>query len=131
MPQIEPEHFNVDELPGVWTPVQWDMTIEERVQEDEQQAQASLLKTVDVPEAILRLLTGEYEVERIFAPPAGYNPEQQGDWDESLITFAFKRAARLVEVTREAGRLVVTYNLAGWGYWQVTLTPDDVRIIRV
>ena len=35
---IDPEVMNVDELPGVWSPVQWDMAPEERGDEVEEQA---------------------------------------------------------------------------------------------
>jgi len=52
---IDPETMNVDKLPGIWSPVQWELTEEEHIQELDTQATASLLFAVDVPEAILRL----------------------------------------------------------------------------
>ena len=54
---IDPETMNVDKLPSIWSPVQWDLSEEERIQELHMQALASLLWTVDIPEAMLRLLT--------------------------------------------------------------------------
>jgi hypothetical protein len=53
---IDPETMNTDGLPGIWSPVQWKLTEEERIAELEAQTEASLLSAVDVPEAILRLL---------------------------------------------------------------------------
>jgi hypothetical protein len=56
---IDPETMNVDKLPGVWSPVQWDLSEKERIEELDNQATASLLFSVDTPEAILRLLLDE------------------------------------------------------------------------
>src|SRR5512143_4108649 len=112
---IIPETIHVDELPGIWSPVQWDLAEDERLAELDQQATASLLWAVDVPEAILRLLLDETAIERLFEPPQGYDPDQQGEWDEALVTFAFKRRARLDSVEREGDSLAVIYNLEGAG----------------
>jgi hypothetical protein len=128
---IEPELIHVDELPGVWSPVQWELTPEERVQEVEAQAIASLLTTVDIPEAILRLLLREVDVERTFEPPKGYDPEQQGEWDPNLVTFQFKLPIRLERVQREADHLYVEYRLADRGYWGIDVTPDSLTIQRL
>ncbi len=68
---IDPETINADELPGIWSPVQWELTEEERIMELENQARSNLLYAVDVPEAILRLLLNETEVER---PLSGSRP---------------------------------------------------------
>ena len=38
---MDPETMNVDELPGIWSPVQWELSEEERIMELEQQATAS------------------------------------------------------------------------------------------
>ncbi len=46
---IDPETMNADTLPGVWSPVQWELTEEERLQEQDTQATANLLWSVDVP----------------------------------------------------------------------------------
>jgi len=128
---IIPETIHVDELPGIWLPVQWELAEDERAAELDQQATASLLWAVDVPEAILRLLLDETAIERAFEPPPGYDPEQQGEWDEALVTFAFKRGARLETVEREGDSLVVIYNLEGAGYWELEITPERVVIQRI
>lgn len=128
---IDPETLHVDDLPGVWAPVQWEQTPEERAAEIENQARASLLANVDVPEAILRLLLNETEADTVYAPPEGYQTEQQGDWDDTLITFAFKRPIRLTRVEREPERLVVEYQFANLGYWLLTIEPERVTIERI
>jgi hypothetical protein len=128
---IDPETINVDELPGVWSPVQWELNEEERMQELDTQSIASLLYTVDVPEAILRLLLNEYQIERAFDPPANYDPDQQGEWDASLLTFQFNRPIRLVKSERSQDRLYVEYYLEDVGYWALEFEPDSVRIYRI
>ena len=128
---IIPETIHVDELPGIWQPVQWELAEDEYATELEQQATASLLWAVDAPEAILRLLLDETAIERALEPPQGYDPEQQGEWDESLVTFAFKRRARLESIEREGDSLAVTYNLEGAGYWEMEITPERVVIQRI
>ena len=97
---IDPETMNVDEMPGIWSPVQWELSEEERIQELHLQATASLLWAVDAPEAILRLLLSETAIERTLEPPTGYDPENQGEWDESLVTFGFRRSMELVKLER-------------------------------
>jgi hypothetical protein len=128
---IIPETIQVDELPGIWSPVQWELSEEERAAELEQQATASLLWAVDAPEAILRLLLDEAAIERAYESPEGYDPEQQGEWDASLVTFTFKRRARLESVDRDNDSLVVIYNLEGAGYWELEITPERVVIQRI
>ncbi len=128
---IDGEHMNVDRLPGVWCPVQWDMTPEERVQEVEEQARASLLGSIDVPEAILRLLLDETEVERAYEPPEGYDPTQQGEWDEELITFQFRRPIKLVSVDRKRDNLYVEYDFGDLGHWAMEIGPEEMHLQRV
>jgi len=128
---IDPETMNVDELPGVWSPVQWELNKEEHMQELDTQATASLLYAVDVPEAILRLLLTEYQIERAFDPPANYDPDQQGEWDESLLTFQFNRPIRMVKSERSPNRLYVEYHISDLGYWALEIEPDKVRIFRI
>jgi hypothetical protein len=127
---IDPETIHVDNLPGVWNPIQWEMTEDERILELESQAQASLLWAVDVPEAILRLLLGETDIERAFTPPQGFDPEMQGDWNDELITFVFKRRFRLDRVDREHDKLTVTYRVEDLGYWCIEIEPEKVSIER-
>jgi hypothetical protein len=127
---IEPETIHVDTLPGVWVPVQWEQTEQERIQEVETQARASLLATVDIPEAILRLLLGETGCDVVYGPPQGYDPVEQGEWDESLLTFAFNRSVRLKQVERNPDRLVVVYDFNNLGEWIFEITPEKVTIER-
>jgi len=128
---IEPEILNVDELPGIWSPVQWDLEEEERLAELEQQATASLLNTVDAPETILRLLLGETDIERAFDPPRRYDPEKQGEWDPDLITFHFKRAVRLYSVERQRDFLRAVYEVEDLGRWAFEIEPESVNIQRI
>jgi hypothetical protein len=128
---IDPETVYVDDLPTIWSPAQEELTEGERLQEINLQATASLLWAADAPEAVLRLLLGETEIERVFEPPAGYDPEQQGDWNEGFLTFAFKHPIRLKSVKRQADSLEVVYNLEGAGYWRIEITPESVSIDRI
>jgi hypothetical protein len=128
---IDPETMPVDELPGVWAPVQWEQTEGERAAEIESQAAASLLANVDVPEAILRLLLNESEAEQTYAPPPGYTPDQQGEWDPGMITFAFRRPLRLVQVDRKPDVLTVEYDFVELGHWVFEITPERVIIERI
>jgi hypothetical protein len=128
---MDPETLPVDELPGVWTPVQWELTEDERKRELEEQATASLLWAVDAPEAVLRLMLSECDIERAFEPPPGFDPEQQGEWDAGLATFQFQRPLRLVEVKREPDYLYVEYDFADLGRWAFEIEPERVTLQRV
>jgi len=128
---IDPDTINIDALPGIWSPVQWEMSEEERVYELESQAAASLLNSIDIPEAILRLFLNETAIKRAFNPPEGYDPELQGDWDVSLVTFQFRRAIKLITVEREPNYLYVEYEVMGLGKWAVEIETDQVDIYRV
>lgn len=128
---IDPETMNVDELPGIWSPVQWPMSEEERLQELDVQATASLLFAVDTPETILRLLLNETDIERAFDPPEGFDPEQQGDWNSDLVTFQFKRSIRLEKVERSPERLYIEYKFGELGYWALEIEADSVQIYRL
>lgn len=128
---IDPQTMYIDDLPGIWSPVQWEMTSEEHAQELEQQATASLLWAIDGPEAILRLLLEESAIERSYGPPEGYNPEMQGEWNSDLITFEFKRPIRLERVERDQDYLYVEYNFDNRGYWSFEIEPEKVTIQRL
>ena len=128
---IDPETMNADELPGIWSPVQWELTEDERIHELESQAAASLLWTVDAPEAILRLLLNEQSIERSYSPPKGYDSDIQGEWDESLITFQFKRPIQLVKAERDGSSLYVEYDVKDLGVWALEIEPDNVNIYRL
>jgi hypothetical protein len=80
---IQPETVHVDDLPTIWCPVQQALSSEERTKELEEQATASLLWATPVPEQILRVLLNETVIERVLEPPAGYDPDVQGDWNPS------------------------------------------------
>jgi hypothetical protein len=132
MPAIIDTHaFDANELPAVWSPVQWELTEDERVQELENQAAASLLGAADAPEAILRLLLNETEIERAFEPPEGFDPAQQGDWDDEILTFQYKRPIRLVKCFHEADSLYVEYQFGELGRWAFEIGPEEVRIHRI
>jgi hypothetical protein len=128
---IDPERINVDILPGIWTPVQWEMTDEESQAELEQQATASLLWSIDIPEAILRLLLSETRIERTFEPPVGYDPDVQGEWNSDLVAFKFKIPIRLDEVGREPDKLTAAYNFGELGYWCIEIEPEKLTIERM
>lgn len=132
MPSIlDPQTLYVDDLPTVWSPVQWELTEEERIQAVEEQATASLLWSMDAPEAVLRLLLEETDIERLFEPPDGYILAEQGDWDKKLITFGPKRPIKLESVERTPTRLELVYNFAELGTWEFIIESEKVRIERI
>jgi hypothetical protein len=128
---IDHETINVDDLPGIWSPVQWPLTDAERSNEIENQATASLLWGVDAPEAILRLLLGETAIERAYDPPKGYKIEEQGEWDDSLITFQFSRSIHLVNVQRGPNSLYVEYDFGDHGRWAFVIGEDKASLERI
>ncbi len=128
---IDPETMNADDLPGIWSPVQWDLSEEERAQEVEAQAKASLIWSVDVPEAILRMLLQETEIERLFEPPEGYDLQVQGEWDASLVTFGFSKPIKLIKVEREHDYLYLEYKFGDFDYWSIEIEPEKVTISRI
>lgn len=130
VPLIDAGTMYVDDLPGVWNPVQWEMSEEERAQELEQQAEASLLWNVNVPEAILRFLLNETAIQAADEPPAGFDPALQGEWQPNLLTFTFKRAVHLEHVVRTADSLQVTYTLEGSGTWTMQIEPERFVLER-
>jgi hypothetical protein len=128
---IDFETMHVDELPGIWSPVQWELSEDERVKEIEQQATASLLWTVDVPEALLRLLLCEAQIAQAHEPPKGFDPERQGDWDPDLTVFRFRRAIRLVQAERTVEALNVEYDFGELGHWLLEIGSEKVSIERI
>jgi hypothetical protein len=128
---IDPETLYVDNLPGIWSPVQWELSEEERVQEIQDQANASLLYSVDLPEAILRLLLNETQIQRAYEPPEGFDPEQQGEWDSTIITYQFRRPIRLVRQERDMDTIYIEYNFGELGHWAFTIEPEHVSIDRI
>jgi len=130
-PVIDPETLYVDNLPAIWSPVQWELTEEERIEEIETQATASLLWTMDAPEAILRLLLNEVAIQRLYAPPKDYKTEEQGEWDPDVITFGPVRPIKLETVERTREHLRLVYRAADLGYWEFTIEPERVVIARI
>ncbi len=128
---IDPGTINVDVLPGVWTALQGELTEEERHTELEAQATASLVWSIDVPKAILRLLLSETGIERAFEPPEGYDPELQGDWIDELVAFKFKRPIHLDDLERDHDKMTVAYNFGVLGYWCIEIEPEKVTIERM
>ena len=128
---IDPETLYVDDLPAIWSPVQWELTEEERVQAVEEQATASLLWTMDAPEAILRLLLNETGITRLNAQPKGYDPEEQGDWDKNLITFGPDRPIKLESIERTPTSLYLVYDFGDMGHWELVIEAEKVSIERI
>jgi hypothetical protein len=121
----------VDDLPAIWAPVQWEQSPEERVDSIHEQATASLLWTMDAPEAVLRLLLAETEIQRLGAPPEGYDPREQGDWDAKILTFGPYRPIRLHALERSRDHLRVVYDFGDLGYWEFTIEAQRVTIERM
>jgi hypothetical protein len=128
---IDPETLYVDDLPAIWSPVQWELSDEERVQAVEEQATASLLWTMDAPEAILRLLLDETGIQRLYSPPKDYDPQEQGDWNKDLITFGPERPIKLLSVERTPTRLELVYDFADRGTWEFVIEAERVSIERI
>jgi hypothetical protein len=128
---IDPETMNTEGLPGIWSPVQWELTEEERVEELDTQSTASLIWTVDVPEAILRLLLQETAIHRLLEPPEGFNPTVQGDWDPEIATFGFEYPIELVKIEREPTYLYLEYKVGVSAYWSIEVEPEKVTIARI
>jgi hypothetical protein len=127
---IDPETLNVMGLPGVWSPVQWELTEEECIKELEAQTVAGLLWSVDIPEAALRLLLQEAEITRLFKPPEDYDPEIQGEWDPEIATYGFTRPIELLKVERDTNYLYLEYKLGDSGYWFIEIEPEKVTVSR-
>jgi len=128
---IDPQTIHVDELPPIWSPVQWELTEEERVETINEQAIASLLWTMDAPETILRLLLNETEIQRLYKAPEDYDSEEQGEWDQEILTFGPYRSMKLIDVEREPDSLRLVYNCGDLGYWEFMIEPEKVTIERI
>lgn len=129
---IDPETIPVDNLPAIWSPVQWELTDEERVQEVENQATASLLWMMDAPETILRLLLNEVDIQRLYAPPDDYKADDKDEeWDPEIVTFGPKRSFKLDLVERENDSLRLVYRVDDLGYWEFVISPERVTIERI
>jgi hypothetical protein len=107
------------------------LTEEERIQAVEEQATASLLWSMDAPEAILRLLLDETGIQRLTESPDGFDPAEQGDWNEQIITFGPKRSIKLESIDRTPRRLELVYNFADLGIWEFIIESEKVSITRI
>ena len=128
---IDPQTIYADDLPPIWSPVQWDLTESERIEALNEQAVASTLRMMDAPEAILRLLLNETEVKRLYHPPEGYDPEEQGEWDAEIVTFGPYRSMKLIEIEREPEYLRLVYHCGDLGFWEFEIKPESVTIERI
>jgi hypothetical protein len=129
---IDPETMPVDDLPGVWSPVlPPDLTERERLELLDSQSAANLLYNVNIPEAILRLLLNETEIEPAYDPPKGYDPEQQGEWDPEIFTLAFKKPVQLDHLQRTPQQIVAVYDFGPLGHWRFEIEAERVLIERV
>ena len=86
---------------------------------------------MDAPEAILRLLLGETEIQRLYQSPDDYDAEEQGEWDEEIMTFGPYRPVKLIEVERDPEFLQLVYNFSDLGYWEFMIEPEKVTIERI
>jgi hypothetical protein len=102
---IDPEMMKTDGLPRIWSPVQLALTEEEHVEELDTHSKASLLWSMDIPEAILRPLLQETEIKRMLEPPEDYDPTLQGDRDLELVTVGFQYLIQLIKVVKEPNHL--------------------------
>lgn len=128
---IDTHSLDANELPAVWSPVQWELTEDERAQELENQASASLLWAADAPETILRLLLNETEIERAYVPPENYDPEQQGDWDGEVLTFQFHRPLKLIKCEHTEDGVHIEYNFGELGRWAIDISLEEALISRI
>jgi hypothetical protein len=111
-----PRTMNTDGLPGIWSPVQWELNKEERVEELDTHSTATLLWSVDSPEAILRLLLQETDIQRLLEPPKGYESTVQGNWVPERVTIGPKYPLELIKVNREPNYLYLEYRIGDSGY---------------
>jgi hypothetical protein len=132
MPSVmNPETLYIDDLPAIWSPVQWELDEEERIKAVEEQATASLLWTMDAPEAILRLLLEETGIQRLYDAPKDYNPEEQGEWDKELITFGPDHPIKLESVERMPNHLEAVYDFGSLGRWQFIIESERMSLERI
>jgi hypothetical protein len=86
---------------------------------------------MDAPEAVLRLLLDETGIQRLFAPPRDYDPEEQGDWNKELITFGPQRPIKLESIERTPTRLELVYDFGEMGRWEFVIESERVALERI
>jgi hypothetical protein len=125
---LDPLTFPVLDVPAIWCPEKERLSGNPLATSIEEQAKASLLASADTVEAILRLLYDEAEIERVFEPPQGYNPEVQGDWDDHQVTFVFRRRVEKIGEERGNESLRMEYRLETCGQYRIEITPESFSI---
>lgn len=125
---LDPLTFPVLNVPAIWCPQKEKEMGNHLAESIEEQAQASLLASADIVEAVLRILDGETGIERVFNPPQGYNPEVQGDWDDQLVTFAFRRRVEKIREERDDELLRMEYRMEGCGQYSIEITAEGFSI---
>jgi hypothetical protein len=129
-PAFDAQTFPTIDVPAVWC---YRKPPEERPEFAafvEQQAVGGLLLSADPVEIVLRLMLGLTQVEGVYDPPPGYDPELQGEWDGDTLTFVFKRRIRKVGEVREYGAIRLEYQVQGSGTFQVVIEEEKVAIER-
>jgi hypothetical protein len=127
---LDPLTFPTIDVPAIWCPRKEKRLGSTLALSIEEQAKGSLLQSADLVEVVLRLIYGETEIERTFVPPEGYDPEVQGEWDESQVTFAFARKVKKVFEERNEQCLQMEYQVDGSGRFRVEITPESFSIER-
>ncbi|MBN1439350.1 MAG: hypothetical protein JW929_08080 [Anaerolineales bacterium] len=127
---LDPLTFPTVNLPAVWCPKKEKLSGKRLALSIEEQAKGSLLQCADPVEAALRLIYGETEIERTFTPPEGYDEAVQGAWDDSQVTFAFRRRVWRETEERETDCLRMVYRMDGAGRFQTEITPERFTIAR-
>lgn len=129
---IDFETMAADELPSIWSPyIPPDLSESDRLAELDRQSAANLIFNSDVPEAVLRLLLNECDVEPAYEPPKGYDPDEQGEWDADIFSLVFTRPIRLEHIQRKPDRLIVIYDFGSRGHWRLEIEAERVVIERV
>jgi secreted PhoX family phosphatase len=125
---LDPLTFPVLDVPAIWCPEKERVLGNSLAVSIEAQAKASLLASADTVESILRLLFDEAEIDRVFEPPQGYNPEVQGDWDDQQVTFVFRRRVEKISEERDNESLRMEYRMEGCGQYRVEITSESFSI---
>jgi hypothetical protein len=128
---LDPLTFPTINLPAIWTPAPENADDNPPALQIMEKARGRLLMTADILESILRQLLGETEVERVSAPPEGYDSDLQGDWDETVPTFAFQRRISLWEEERSEDVLSVRLSVDGKDSYRAEVTKNGLAITRI
>jgi hypothetical protein len=129
--EFDPLTFPTFSVPAIWTYQKPPEGGQEFGNYLEAQALNGLIGTSDIFEVMLRLLLGLTDIERIYEPPEEYDPEIQGEWDDSIITFAFTKKVKPVEERRGEGVLTSEYIVEGSGSYRVELEYEKLTIQKI